>query len=139
MVRVERVITLNPNEVLIVRGGTPLFLFPEQEEEKKTILARATASISSNGNALRDSRGGRFEDLEHVRESLGKDFAYLSRRLAEFGVDRDELNATLAFAMSSANCTASEKRLTVDLWNKEFDRFLETLPQRNGNSHPRSA
>lgn len=138
MPQIERVIRLEEGEALIIVNAPPLFLSAEEQGQRETVLERAAASISANAMALRDRRSGRFEDLEHVRESLGEDFAFFSKKLREYRINRPELTQTLTAAMSTASCTASEKRLTVDLWNREFDLFLEN-PPRAARAHSHAA
>lgn len=139
MPQVERIIRVKPGEAIIITAAPLIFMSPEQEENRQEVLQFAASSIQSKAGDLRHSLGRDVDDCEHLRTELGRDFAYLAPRLAEFGITRDQLSATLSFALSSANADPFLRRQVSHKWLKEFDSFLESLPRENGNIHHEAA
>ena len=139
MLRVERVVVLAPDEALVVIAAPPLFLSDEEREQRDSVLARASTSIQGNSEALRRGLSVAFEDVEHLRAELGPDFLYLNKKLAEYGITKPELTATLLSALNSANCDPRTKKAIVAKWIAEFDYFRESLPQKNGKNSPQSS
>ncbi len=120
----------------MVVAAPPLFLSGEEREQKDSVLARASTSIQRNSGSLHRGLSAAFEDVEHLRAELGSDFLYLNNKLAEYGITRPELSATLLSSLNSANCDPRTKKAIVAKWLAEFDDFRESLPQKNGKGSP---